>query len=84
MQNALLILLSVTAAALILNLPFGYLRASSKRFSFKWLLYIHLPVPFIFVLRNMAGLTYKIIPVIVVGAVVGQILGGRFNPERIS
>lgn len=73
------VLALLTIAALVLNLPFGYLRVKTKKFSVMWFLYIHLPIPFIFVLRNMAGFGYKFIPVLVVGAVLGQLLGGRLN-----
>ncbi len=72
-------LVLLTLAALVLNLPFGYLRVKAKKFSVMWFLYIHLPIPFIFVLRTMAGFGYKFIPILVVGAVLGQLLGGRLN-----
>ena len=55
-----------------------------KKLSFKWFLYIHLPIPFIFVLRNLAGLGAKFIPIIAAGAVLGQIMGGRFNKVKAS
>lgn len=74
----------VTAAALVLNLPFGYLRVRAKKYSVKWFVYIHLPIPFIYVLRTVAGLDYRVIPVIVIGAVAGQLLGGRLNNTSVS
>lgn len=69
----------VSMAALVLNLPFGYLRMNTRKLSFMWFVYIHLPIPAIFILRNMAGLDYKFIPLMVAGAVAGQFLGGRLN-----
>ncbi len=74
----------VSLAALVLNLPFGYLRMNTRKLSFKWFLYIHLPIPFIFILRNMAGLDYKFIPLMVAGAVAGQFLGGRLNRKALN
>lgn len=71
--------LLVAFAALVLNLPFGYLRMNTKKFSLMWFVYIHLPIPFIFILRNMAGLGYVYIPLMVAGALAGQFLGGRLN-----
>lgn len=71
----------VACAALVLNLPFGYLRMNTKKFSVMWFIYIHLPIPFIFVLRNMAGLGYVFIPLMVAGAVAGQLIGGRLNKK---
>ena len=37
--------LMVTMAALVLNLPFGYLRMNTRKLSFMWFVYIHLPIP---------------------------------------
>lgn len=78
-----MMLLSITVFTLVLNLPFGYLRSRSKKFSIQWLLYIHLPVPIVLILRSLAGLDYKAIPVILAGAVAGQFLGGLLNTHRI-
>ena len=66
-------------AAFALNLPFGYLRATSDKFSFKWFLYIHLPIPFIIAIRWAMGVDYRVLPLVVIGAVAGQYLGGRLN-----
>ncbi|MBI5971237.1 MAG: hypothetical protein HY884_08815 [Deltaproteobacteria bacterium] len=74
----------VTAAALVLNLPFGYLRIKTKKYSVKWFAYIHLPIPFIYVLRTVAGLDYRVIPVIAAGAIAGQFLGGKLNSTTVS
>lgn len=76
-----ILLTLLTAAAFILNLPFGYFRANTKKFSLMWFLYIHLPIPLIFILRTSAGFSIKVIPVIVAGAVLGQIIGGRLNKK---
>lgn len=85
MTEAILILLAaVTMAAFVLNLPFGYLRVTTRKFSLLWFLYIHLPIPFIFVLRNLGGLGYNTIPVIVSGAILGQFVGGRINKNKLS
>ncbi len=67
----------VTVAALVLNLPFGYLRGKTRKFSLMWFLYIHLPIPAIIVLRKYAGLGFTFVPVIAMGAILGQLLGGR-------
>ena len=84
MANTLLLIVCTTTFAFVLNLPFGYLRSKSKRYSIAWLLYIHLPVPFIFVARNWADLSYAVVPVILIGAVAGQLLGGRIKPQKAS
>lgn len=79
-----MILAALIIAAFVLNLPFGYFRVKTKKFSIQWFLYIHLPIPFIFVLRTFAGFGFKIVPLMIAGAVAGQIIGGRFNKARVS
>jgi hypothetical protein len=61
----------------LLNLPFGYLRKGVRKFSFKWFLYIHLPIPFIFLARITAHLDFRYVPIFVAAAVAGQVLGAR-------
>lgn len=75
----------LTAAAVIfvftflLNLPFGYLRDRSKKYSLKWILYIHLPVPFVFLARVMAQLELKYVPLFLAAAIMGQFMGGKIK-----
>jgi hypothetical protein len=64
---------------LLINLPFGYLRRRVKRFSFRWFLYIHLPIPVIIAARLLSSLDFRYIPLFVIAAVIGQFLGGRLN-----
>lgn len=63
----------------LLNLPFGYLRQKTTRFSFKWFLYIHLPIPLIFLARVLSNLDFRYIPLFVFAALMGQILGGKLE-----
>jgi type III secretory pathway component EscU len=73
---AILVLFIIT---LLLNLPFGYARARTKKYSFRWFLYIHAPIPFIFIIRTISHIQMKYIPIFVVAAVIGQILGGKLE-----
>jgi len=85
LNYTIMILAALIIAAFLLNLPFGYFRGNTKKFSFQWFLYIHLPIPFIFVLRTLAGFTVKIVPLMIVGAVAGQIIGARYYKKaRVS
>ncbi len=61
----------------LLNLPFGYLRAKVRKFSFRWFLYIHLPIPLIFLGRRMSHLDWRYIPLFVAAALIGQLSGGN-------
>jgi low affinity Fe/Cu permease len=41
----------VSCIVFIFNIPFGYWRANVKKFSFQWILAIHIPVPIVIFLR---------------------------------
>jgi hypothetical protein len=64
---------------LILNFPFGFWRAGTKKFSLRWFLAIHVPVPFVIALRFMLGLGWHPVtfPVLVSAFFAGQFMGGR-------
>lgn len=61
-----------------LNLPFGYWRAGTRRFSVPWFLAIHAPVPIAVGLRMAAGVGMhpSILPLFVAAFFAGQFLGG--------
>lgn len=63
----------------MLNMPFGYLRGKAKKFSFKWFLYIHLPIPFVLLARILSNIDMTFIPLFVLAAVIGQIWGGKLE-----
>jgi hypothetical protein len=62
---------------LLLNLPCGYARAKSKRYSFRWFLWIHIPIPFIFIARTLLHVEFKYLPLFVIAAITGQLVGGK-------
>jgi hypothetical protein len=68
-----LTVLAVGATAL--SLPFGAWRVTVRRFSWRWFLAIHLPIPFVFVLRTALDLSAWYIPVSLGCALAGQLLG---------
>ena len=63
----------------MLNLPFGYARTRSKRYSLRWFLYIHVPIPVILLIRVMSHIEIKYIPIFALGALIGQIIGGKLD-----
>jgi hypothetical protein len=73
------IVAGIAIMTVVINLPFGYFRRKTKKFSLKWFLCIHLPIPLIFLARVTSHLSYKFIPVFVAAAVTGQILGGKIE-----
>lgn len=68
--------------AFIISVPCGYLRENFRKFSFMWFLLIHLPIPFIILLRVKAGLGWQFIPLTLGGSVAGQIIGSRISRRR--
>jgi hypothetical protein len=77
--NTFYIILALFAFTLVLNLPFGYARVKTKRYSLRWFLCIHVPIPLIFVARTVSHIDFKYIPIFAVAAITGQILGGKLE-----
>jgi hypothetical protein len=77
-----LILLGV--AVVVLNVPFGYWRAGTRKFSLPWFLAVHLPVPAIIGLRILTGIGFQIatLPITVGAYAIGQFVGGRLRAHR--
>lgn len=63
----------------VLNLPFGYWRANTQKFSLQWFFAIHAPIPFVIAFRLLGHLGWKFItfPILVGAFTVGQFLGGK-------
>jgi hypothetical protein len=62
---------------LVLNLPFGYWRASVKRFSTRWFLAVHIPVPLVVAARILTGVGWGLssLPLVLAAFFGGQFLG---------
>jgi len=73
------IILALFAVTFLINLPFGYARAKAKRYSFRWFLYIHVPIPLLFVARTVSHIEIKYLPVFALAAIIGQVLGGKLE-----
>ncbi len=72
-------LLALIVLIIVLNFPFGSYRLLTRKFSLAWWLSIHLPIPFIIVLRSQVfDLPLWVIPITFASAIIGQIVGGRF------
>ncbi|MDT5273025.1 MAG: hypothetical protein QOH49_5211 [Acidobacteriota bacterium] len=70
---------TVALLVFLLNLPFGYWRASVRKHSGQWFLAVLLPVPLVIALIIFLGLGWKLItfPVLVGAFFLGQFVGGR-------
>jgi len=78
-HNKLYIILVLFAFTLLINLPFGYARAKTKRYSLRWFLYIHVPIPLILIARTISHIDIKYIPIFALAAITGQLLGGNLE-----
>lgn len=77
---------AVVAIILLINIPFGYWRASVRKFSLYWFLAVHLPVPFIIALRVFSGLGFVLwtFPLFIAAYFAGQFLGARIYSWRAA
>jgi len=78
-HNTFYSIMALSAFTLLLNIPFGYARSKTRRYSLRWFLYIHIPIPFIFIARTISHISIKYIPIFILAAVIGQILGGKLE-----
>jgi hypothetical protein len=81
-MNSILLLSGLILVAISVNIPLGYVRQGTAKFSFAWYFYIHISIPLIIYLRVKAGFSWKLIPLTIAGAVAGQIIGGRLRRRR--
>jgi len=81
-MQALFSIIGLTILAFVVSVPCGYLRQNYKKYSFMWFLLIHLPIPFIVLLRVKAGFGWQVVPFTLGGAVAGQIVGGIVSRRR--
>lgn len=65
------------------NLPLGYLRETSRKFSLHWFVLVHLSIPFIIALRSMFGFNWHVIPLTLSCAIAGQYIGGRIRRRTL-
>jgi len=71
-------------AAFGLNIPCGYFREGSPKFSTKWFLWIHASIPVIIFLRIFWHTSPLAIPVWIFLAVYGQIIGGKKRRAKMT
>ena len=74
-------LLEVALAVLVLNIPFGFWRRGTRRFTLPWFLAVHLPVPVVVGLRVFSSLGWRFttFPVLIASFFFGQFFGGKLH-----
>ncbi len=75
----LIVIIAIFSMTLLINIFFGRLRKRTRKFSLNWFLCIHLPIPFVFLARVSSHVSAWYIPIFVVAALGGQILGGKME-----
>ena len=69
-------------SVLLINIPFGYWRANSRRFSWQWILAVHIPVTITIGLRFLfLGWMWLLVPAFVAVYSIGQFVGGRLRGQ---
>jgi hypothetical protein len=74
----------VAVLVFLLNIPFGYWRSGVRKFSWRWILAIHAPVPAVVALRMASGIGFQPIsfPVLIAAFFLGQRFGGTVVRRR--
>jgi hypothetical protein len=76
------LVLGIAAAALLVNVPLGWLREGTRKFSPGWFLCVHLSIPLIAGMRIYNHVSNWMIPLFVACAIAGQMAGGRLRRKR--
>ncbi|MBK7104304.1 MAG: hypothetical protein IPH62_03375 [Ignavibacteriae bacterium] len=78
-----MIIFIVAISVFLINLPFGYWRSKVKKFSPQWFLAIHLPVPFVILLRiySNIGFEFYTYPILIGSFFLGQFFGKNINSK---
>ncbi len=76
--------LTLPLIAFLVNLPLGYIRESSPKFSLLWFFWIHASIPLIIYLRLILGTSKLFIPISILFAIIGQIIGSHLKLKRMS
>lgn len=66
----------------LINLPFGYMRSKTEAFSVRWFLAVHIPIPFVLLLRKFSGFGWDMVPLLVLADVAGQLVGGKLGSVK--
>ena len=74
-------LLFISITILIINTPFGYWRSNVKKFSWQWILAIHIPVLIGIAERIISHLefSWSTLPVFVIAFFAGQFIGSKLH-----
>jgi hypothetical protein len=72
-------LLFYVCLVFMMNIPFGYWRGNTQKFTLDWILAVHTTVPFIVLMRWEFGYGLVILPISVIAFFSGQLLGAKLR-----
>lgn len=72
---------AICMIAFLLNLPFGWLRVNTRKFSLAWIVCIHAPIPIVAFIRIYTHTNWEYIPFFFVFSIAGQVLGARVRKK---
>lgn len=70
-------LVLVTLMSITFNIPLGFLRNKTRKFSIRWFILIHLTVPLIYYFRTTLVMPKWSAVIFIVAAIFGQLAGSR-------
>lgn len=79
MGAKLALVVGLISGSFILNVPMGYLRSYTKKFSINWFICVHATIPVIYFGRIFSHLDIRYVPIFITAAVLGQLMGGRMG-----
>ncbi|HCW93066.1 MAG TPA: hypothetical protein DHM44_05235 [Flexistipes sinusarabici] len=82
--QVLFYLIILTIFTYAINVPFGVARKKFRKFSLGWFLCIHAPIPVVAFIRISTQISFKLIPVLIIAAIAGQMTGSRVKRKNLS
>jgi len=71
------LIVGLFSSSFILNVPMGFLRSYTRKFTLSWFLCVHATIPVIYFGRIFSHLDIRYVPIFITAAVLGQIMGGK-------
>ena len=75
----LALVVGLVSSSFILNVPMGYLRTFTRKLSFNWFICVHATIPVIYFGRMFSHLDIRYVPIFIIAAIAGQVMGGRMG-----
>ncbi len=79
-------LIIASVSVFVINIPFGYWGAHVKKFSLQWILAVHIPVPFIIIIRLFfhLGFAWHTYLFFIISYFMGHKLGGIIHNKQLK